>query len=158
MMRRTPMKRGTGFKRPEPTLLDKSRAAQRAASIVALLATSGTPSVMGGTTSGEPVEKDNPVRSESYRRLVASMPCCWCRREGMSQAAHPNHGGKGMALKVDDRRCFALCFTCHAEFDQGTRLTREQRRSMADTWEAQTRRDITAAGRWPSNLPRWTEE
>lgn len=96
------------------------------------------------------------MRSETYRRLVAQLPCSWCGREGFSQAAHPNHG-KGMALKVDDRRCFPLCVTCHPEFDQGPRLTREDRREMADAWEIQTRQRILSAGKWPATLPRWSE-
>jgi hypothetical protein len=156
-MRRAPMKRGTGFKRPEPTLLDKSRAAQRAASIVALLATSGTPSVMGGTTSGEPVEKDNPLRSEAYRRLVAAIQCCECGARPPSQCAHANTG-KGMALKTDDRRCFPLCPTCHRALDQGASYTKEERRAFEEWAGRWTRALILAAGTWPKTLPRWTEE
>ena len=37
-----------------------------------------------------PIEKESPVRSESYRRFVASQPCFGCGIAGYSQAAHPN--------------------------------------------------------------------
>lgn len=132
MLRRTPLKRTAFRRKPRvegPTAPKEVRPLARATR-------RGTYS---GATTGEPVDKENLVRSETYRRLVAAMPCCWCGREGLSQAAHPNHG-KGMSLKTDDRRCFALCADrCHPEFDQGSRLTREQRRDMADEWGEKTR-------------------
>jgi hypothetical protein len=46
-----------------------------------------------------------------------------------SQAAHQNES-KGMGLKVSDARCAALCVDCHRELDQGTKMTREERRQF----------------------------
>lgn len=43
-----------------------------------------------------PIEKENPVRSERYRRAVASLPCAYCGIEGYSQAAHLPPEAKGM--------------------------------------------------------------
>jgi hypothetical protein len=61
-----------------------------------------------------------PVRSEAYRRLVASLPCAICGIEGASQAAHPN-AGKAKALKACDLLCFPLCHVgangCHPSWD-----------------------------------------
>jgi hypothetical protein len=37
---------------------------------------------------------------------------------------------KGMGLKVSDARCAALCPICHRELDQGTKMTREERREF----------------------------
>lgn len=63
-----------------------------------------------------------PVRSEPYRRLVASLPCIRCGMEGASQAAHANSGGKAKGAKNCDLTCFPLCHVgangCHAAWDQ----------------------------------------
>lgn len=62
-----------------------------------------------------------PVRSEPYRRLVASLSCINCGISGSSQAAHPNTG-KAKGRKADDRLCFPLCHVgangCHRKFDE----------------------------------------
>ena len=63
-----------------------------------------------------------PVRDESYRRLVAALPCFNCRIEGRSQAAHPN-SSKAKGLKQSDLLCFPMCADgpgyngCHQKFD-----------------------------------------
>jgi hypothetical protein len=105
------------------------------------------------------VPKDEPVRSEEYRRLVAKLPCKHCGVHGHSQAAHPNTG-KGGGLKTDDRLCFPLCCDrpgvqgCHAKFDQHAWFTRAARREIEPSWGADTRRQITAMGQWPADLPK----
>ena len=43
-----------------------------------------------------PIEKENPVRSQQYLRLVASLPCIACGIQGYSQAAHLPPEAKGM--------------------------------------------------------------
>jgi len=104
--------------------------------------------------------KANLVRSEAYRRLVASMPCIACGG-GPCQAAHPNTD-KGMAMKTDDRLCFPLCGPqfgrpgCHALFDQGAMFPKVERRAMETSWGADTRSRINAMGSWPKNLPKWS--
>jgi len=97
-----------------------------------------------------PIPKQEPVRSEAYRRLVAQMPCIACKC-GPCQAAHPNTG-KGMAMKTDDRLCFPLCLRCHAAFDQGAMFSKAARREIEPAWGADTRRRIIANGQWPKNL------
>lgn len=52
--------------------------------------------------------KVHKVRSEPYRRYVASLPCYRCGIHGYSQAAHADEG-KGMGLKTDDLTCYPLC-------------------------------------------------
>ena len=106
------------------------------------------------------IVKENAIRHEGYRRLVASMRCCWCGREGRSNHAHENEG-KGMSLKLDDRRAMPLCVDdmglhgCHYAFDQyslidGGRYAHvELGRAMA----AATRQAIFKAGKWPKGLP-----
>ena len=45
------------------------------------------------------VAKAMPVRSEAYRRAVASLPCIACGIQGYSQAAHLPPEAKGMGMK-----------------------------------------------------------
>jgi len=42
-------------------------------------------------------------------------------------------------LKANDYRIAALCFTCHAELDQGRAMSREER---LNTWEAAHRATV----------------
>lgn len=77
-------------------------------------------------------------RSEAWRRAVASLPCACCWKEGPSQAAHPNHRGKGMGMKAPDCWTVPLCPECHREFDQGTRWAKAEKRELMDEWIIQT--------------------
>lgn len=112
----------------------------------------------------EPVRKEELLRSETYRRLVASLPCINCHKVGRSQHAHENHG-KGARLKVDDRRGMPLCADepgaegCHTKFDQYRLLPggREAHIAQGEIWSAQTREWIVSHGLWPAGLPRWSE-
>jgi hypothetical protein len=56
-------------------------------------------------------------------------------------AAHSNQmrDGKGRSLKAHDYRIAALCFTCHAEIDQGNKMSREER---LNAWENAHRKTI----------------
>ena len=108
------------------------------------------------------IEKENPLRSEEYRRLVAALPCMNCRVNDNSQAAHPNTN-KAKGMKADDRLCFPLCAVrfnapgCHYLFDQHQLFPRSQRAAVEQMWAAETRARILADGLWPKNLPLWTE-
>ena len=110
------------------------------------------------TTPAEPVTKDAPVRSEAYRRAVASLPCAICGVPGYSQAAHANQG-KGMGMKACDLTCFPACGPrpgfqgCHAALDQGALFPKAVRREMEPVWAADTRRKIQAMGLWLKGLP-----
>lgn len=104
------------------------------------------------------VEKASPVRNETYRRLVASLPCAICGVPGFSQAAHANTG-KGMAMKACDLTCFPACGPrpgcpgCHAALDQGAMFTKAVRRELEPVWAADTQRRIQAMGLWPMGVP-----
>lgn len=103
--------------------------------------------------------KNPPVRSEPYRRLVASLPCVICGVEGYSQAAHGSEG-KGMAIKASDLELFPACSSrpgvsgCHALLDQGAMFQKETRHALEKAWAQVTRRRIEEAGLWPANLPK----
>jgi hypothetical protein len=121
-----------------------------------------SPPNYSGSTSGVPIEKENAIEHEGYRRLVAAMPCKHCGIWGYSQAAHPNTN-KGEGIKTDDRLCFALCTVhpvaggyvrgCHERFDQGALYTKAARREIEPAWGADTRAAVIAAGNWPADLP-----
>lgn len=150
MKRCTPLKR-SGFKRPhvdrkpQPVyrLARPCEAAQVSAAAV-------------------PVPKAAPVRSEPYRRLVASLPCIACGIEGFTQHAHGN-AGKGMALKTCDLFAFPLCADrpgergCHSKLDQGGLFPREVRREVEQEWARRTVLFLNSAGRWPAGIavPDW---
>jgi hypothetical protein len=108
------------------------------------------------------IEKESPVRSEAYRRLVAAMPCARCGVHGRSQAAHADLG-KGAHIKSDDRTCYPACAAqvgsigCHALIGSTGTLPREVRRELEALYAAETRAAILNAGLWPKNLPLWTE-
>ena len=106
-----------------------------------------------------PIPKAAPFRSESYRRLVADLPCANCGKPGPSQAAHADEG-KGMGIKSSDLTCYPLCADgpgwrgCHALIGAGGVFTREQRRKLEAVFGAQTRQHLGAEyvaklkGRW----------
>ncbi|EBB9880154.1 hypothetical protein N2J02_004519 [Salmonella enterica] len=54
--------------------------------------------------------------------------CVLCGRWG-TQVAHRNEG-KGMGLKTDDCATAAICQECHHEIDNGSHLSREERRCL----------------------------
>lgn len=146
------------FRRPSTEEIAARRAAEREANICALLkpVKSLHRGVYGGSTSGVPVAKEQIVRSEEYRRLVASLPCSYCRIEGYSQAAHPPPTAK--SRKECDLQTFPLCATrpgvtgCHVEFDQMRLIPRAAMRTQAEELAAKTRSAIRHIG-WPKNVP-----
>lgn len=89
--------------------------------------------------------KDRPFRSETYRRLVAALPCAHCKRPGPSQCAHSDSAGKGMGIKSSDLSCFPACADspgrqgCHSLLGSSGKFTREQRTTLETKYAAETR-------------------
>ena len=174
---RKPMKR-TGFKRKQPvsiyktaalgpsmTLIEKreaereKRLADIAKSAIAnALEKPANVALVSLSAPTAPVEKEPPLRSEAYRRAVASLPCIHCGIEGYSQCAHANTG-KGTGTKSSDTESFPLCACqpgrrgCHSLFDQGALFSKEARRAKEAEWVAKTRLQILSSGLWPARLP-----
>ena len=102
------------------------------------------------------VEKSAPVRSEAYRRLVASLPCIACGIQGYSQAAHLPPEAKGM--KQSDLLTFPLCCTrvgipgCHQDYDQYRLFPRDAAMAVGRAWVADTQRRLLAMGLVPTFL------
>jgi hypothetical protein len=54
--------------------------------------------------------------------------------DGTVVAAHSNQlrDGKGRGLKAHDFRIAALCYRCHHEIDQGSKMSKEERLNAWD--------------------------
>ena len=81
-------------------------------------------------------------RSKKLLEIVRESPCQICgAQDGTVVAAHSNQqrDGKGMGLKAHDYRIAALCFTCHADIDQGKTLGKQEK---FDKWDEAHRRTI----------------
>jgi hypothetical protein len=160
-MRRTPMKRSAWPGKPAMTLL---QALDEARPVLHPTPKVTTRAVMVPVSQvpAAPVLKDEPVRSEAYRRLVVLWPCVICGVAGYSQAAHGSEG-KGMGIKASDLELFPACADrpgvrgCHSLLDQGALFTKDVRHTLEKTWAADQRRRIEVAGLWPADLPKWSE-
>lgn len=72
-------------------------------------------------------------RNRKLLDLLRQSPCQECGREdGTVVAAHSNQlrDGKGRGIKAHDYRVASLCFSCHAELDQGAKLSKAERVEM----------------------------
>jgi hypothetical protein len=81
-------------------------------------------------------------RSKKLLEIVRESPCQHCGAQDQTIcAAHSNQlrDGKGRGIKADDYRIAALCFVCHSELDQGTRMSRAER---VELWEEAHRKTI----------------
>ena len=111
------------------------------------------------TVVTKPVPKARPVRSEPYRRAVASLPCACCGLQGYSQHAHEN-AGKGKGIKVSDLNAMPLCADtpgrrgCHSRFDSYELFDgkRESHVLAGKRWAAETRAKVLELGLWPERL------
>jgi hypothetical protein len=74
-------------------------------------------------------------RNRKLLDLVRESPCQICGvQDGTVVAAHSNQqrDGKGMGIKAHDYRIAALCFTCHADMDQGKTLSKQEKFELFD--------------------------
>ena len=81
-------------------------------------------------------------RNRQLLDLVRESPCQICgAQNGTVVAAHSNQqrDGKAMGLKAHDYRIAALCYTCHAEIDQGKTLSKQ---AKFDVWDEAHRKTI----------------
>jgi len=74
-------------------------------------------------------------RNDLLLAAVRQLPCAHCQTTGRTQAAHSNQlrFGKGRGIKGSDAAIMALCASdfgkagCHAELDQGSTMTKQER-------------------------------
>ena len=72
------------------------------------------------------------IRNKRLLEAARHIPCQHCGAEdGTVVAAHSNEGihGKGRGIKASDEFIAALCFTCHANLDQG-KMSKQERTQM----------------------------
>jgi hypothetical protein len=82
-------------------------------------------------------------RNRKLLDILRESPCQECgRKDGTIVAAHSNQlrDGKGRGIKAHDYRVAALCYSCHMEIDQGTKLSKSER---VDIWEEAHRKTIS---------------
>lgn len=81
-------------------------------------------------------------RNKKLLETARLLPCQHCGTEDNSIVmAHSNQlrDGKGKGIKAHDYRVAALCFRCHHELDQGSRMSKQERVEM---WEEAHRKTI----------------
>lgn len=103
-----------------------------------------------------PVSKATYVRSKALREAYRLIPCQACGvSDGTVVCAHANESwaGKGMGIKACDTRAASLCFTCHSKLDQGSDMTRDDRRAFWLAAHLKTIPALVAAGHWPKHIP-----
>jgi hypothetical protein len=74
--------------------------------------------------------------------------------DGTVVAAHSNQSkhGKGRSIKASDVYVASLCHQCHAEIDQGKRLSREDRNLVWTMAHQLTVRKLVRMNLWPEIL------
>ena len=81
-------------------------------------------------------------RNRKLLDAARELSCQHCgANDGTVVAAHSNQlrDGKGKGIKAHDYRIASLCYRCHADLDQGSTMSREERLEM---WESAHRRTI----------------
>jgi len=74
-------------------------------------------------------------RNSKLLQLARMLPCQLCNIEdGTVVAAHSNQlvDGKGKGIKAHDYRIASLCYNCHFELDQGSNLSKQDRKEQWD--------------------------
>lgn len=99
--------------------------------------------------------KYNYVRSPALLKAAREIPCQACGRDdGTVVAAHSNwQGGKGRGIKADDNLIASLCFKCHAEIDQGAKLSKSDRQTIWKQAHNKTVALLQAKELWPKGVP-----
>ena len=102
------------------------------------------------------VGKATYVRSKKLREAYRLIPCQACGADdGTVVCAHANESwaGKGMGIKASDDRAASLCFRCHSRLDQGSDMSRDERRAFWLAAHMKTIPALVAAGHWPKHTP-----
>lgn len=97
------------------------------------------------------------VRSSQITEACRTIACQHCGRDdGTVCAAHSNWSvhGKGGHIKADDSRVAALCSSCHVPLlDQGSRLSKAERKTLWWAAHVKTIIELVKRSRWPSSIP-----
>lgn len=88
-------------------------------------------------------------RNRKLLDMAEGQCCVMCgAQDGTVVAAHSNlsEHGKGMGIKAHDCMVAWLCYRCHAEYDQGRRMSREERRDFILTAICKTHQEMWIKG------------
>ena len=98
--------------------------------------------------------KHEYVRSKELLRNARQIPCQHCGADdGTIVAAHTNwQGGKGRGIKADDNLIASLCYRCHSEIDQGSKLDKSQRHTIWSNAHIKTVKKLMSLGLWPVDV------
>lgn len=80
-------------------------------------------------------------RNRKLLDIAHDQQCVMCgAQDGTVLAAHSNllEHGKGRGFKAHDGMIAWLCFRCHSEYDQGMKMSKEERREFILTAIAKT--------------------
>ena len=72
-------------------------------------------------------------RNKKLTDAARLLPCQHCGiSDGTVVAAHSNQlrDGKGRGLKAHDYRIASLCYRCHSDLDQGSKMSKQERVEM----------------------------
>jgi hypothetical protein len=99
--------------------------------------------------------KHNYVRSKKLLENARLIPCqCCLANDGTIVAAHTNWGGgKGRGIKADDNMIASLCFQCHSQLDQGSKMSKSERMAMWFDAHYLTVHILRLRGLWPDDVP-----
>jgi hypothetical protein len=81
-------------------------------------------------------------RNQKLLEAARELECQHCgANDGTVVAAHSNQlrDGKGRGIKAHDYRIASLCYRCHSDLDQGSKMSKQER---LDMWEEAHRRTI----------------
>lgn len=109
-----------------------------------------------GRLTVAPVAKFEYVRSPALLKACRELCCQHCgAKDGTVVAAHSNQSihGKGGRIKASDVFVAALCFLCHAEIDQGSRLDQETKEDIWTRAWVRTVAELQRRGLWPNGIP-----
>lgn len=109
-----------------------------------------------GAAPAEPQPKRGHIRSPALIKACREIPCqhCGCQ-DGTVVAAHSNElaHGKGRSVKASDEFVASLCFRCHEDIDQGSRLRKAERQAIWRAAHGRTVSLLLARGLWPLDVP-----
>ena len=99
--------------------------------------------------------KHQYIRSQTLLRNARELPCQHCGADdGTVVAAHTNwQGGKGRGIRADDNLVASLCYSCHMEIDQGSKLDKFDRQKIWLAAHLKTVRKLQELALWPEDVP-----
>lgn len=92
-------------------------------------------STLARSTFKRKTPKKRPGHDARYLNACRGMHCFLsipgiCRGDVATVVPAHRNEGKGAGMKVPDKFTVPACYWCHAEYDQGMRFTREEKRGF----------------------------